>query len=222
MVFTHGTPQPPPRPSSSIRVGKQPATLTEQPEETQSDQNSPTPDTTVLLALVQTMQQQIDTLLQRDVERGNSQSTNTTLLPDNSYTKDPRDRINHADVPKYDGTNKDAESWVLEFGRYCKLIRLTEDDHILTAFGITMTSKAVRWWEHAEKALPHTVTWIATKQAFLRKYGNVLKHEECTDKLRTLFQGSMTIADYFTELEDLNLYAQLDPETRYEIGRAHV
>ena len=76
-----------------------------------------------------------------------------------------------------------------------------------------MTSKAVRWWEHAEKALPHPVTWIATKQAFLRKYGNVLKREECTDKLRTLYQGSMTLADYFTELEELNLYAQLDPET---------
>ena len=195
MVFTHGTPQPPPPSLSSIRIGKQPATITEQPEESQSDQSSP--DTTVLLSLVQTMQQQIDTLLQRDVERGNSQSTNT--LPDNSYTKDPRNRIKHADVPKYDGTNKDAENWVLEFGRYCKLIRLTEDDHIRTAFGIAMTSKAVRWWEHAEKALPHPVTWIAAKQAFLRKYGNVLKCEKCTDKLRTLFQGSMTIADYFTE-----------------------
>ena len=109
MVFTRGTSQPPPPSASSIRVGKQPATLIEQPEESQSDQNSP--DTTVLLSLVQTMQQQIDTLLQRDVERGNSQSMNITLPPlDNSYIKDPRDRIKHADVPKYDGTKKDAES----------------------------------------------------------------------------------------------------------------
>ena len=120
-------------------------------EESQSDQNLPAPDTTVLLALVQIMQQQIDTLLQRDVERGNSQSTNTTLLPDNSYTKDSRDRIKQADVPKFDGnkkddgSKKDAEDWILSFTKYCRLMRLTEDEHILTAFGIAMTDKAGRW-----------------------------------------------------------------------------
>lgn len=75
-----------------------------------------------------------------------------------------------------------------------------------------MTERAGRWWEYAERSLPHP-TWQATKEAFLHKYGNILKREECTKKLKKLYQGSMTIADFFTEAEDLNLYARLDPET---------
>lgn len=88
-----------------------------------------------------------------------------------------------------------------------------EDGHILTAFSIAMTDKAERWWEYAEKALPHPQTWQAAKETFLRKYGNILKRDECTEKLMDLYQGSMSIADFFTEIEELNLYAQLDPES---------
>ena len=52
---------------------------------------------------------------------------------------------------------------------------LEEDEHILIAFSVAMTNKAARWWEYAEKVLPHPKTWQDTKDAFLRKYGNVLK-----------------------------------------------
>lgn len=76
-----------------------------------------------------------------------------------------------------------------------------------------MTGKAGRWWKYAEKALPHPQTWQAAKETFLRKYGNILKRDECTEKLMDLYQGSMSIADFFAEIEEPNLYAQLDPES---------
>ena len=76
-----------------------------------------------------------------------------------------------------------------------------------------MTDKAGRWWEYAEKALPHPQTWQAAKETFLRKYGNILKRDECTEKLMDLYQGYMSIADFFAEIKEPNLYAQLDPES---------
>lgn len=42
-------------------------------------------------------------------------------------------------------TNKDAEDWVLECAKYCRLIELEEDGHILIAFSIAVTNKAARW-----------------------------------------------------------------------------
>ena len=48
---------------------------------------------------------------------------------------------------------------------------------------------------------------------FLRKYDNILKQEESANKLKRLYQGSMTITDFITEAEDLNLYARFDPKT---------
>ena len=144
-------------------------------------------------------------------------SSPTTSQP-NSYMlqaptpKDPRDRIKRTEVPKYDGT-KDTDNWLLDFTKYCRLTRLVEDEHILTAFSIAMTDKAGRWWEYAEKSLPLPQTWQTTKEAFLRKYANILKRDECVDKLRDLYQGSMAVADFFTEIEELNLYAQLDSES---------
>ena len=120
--------------------------------------------------------------------------------------KDPRDWNKQPDIPKFNGIKKDAEDWVLGFSQYCKFIRITEDDHILMTFGIATINKAGKWWQYAEKSLPYPD---------LRKYGNVLKKDECTDKLRTLYQGSMTIGDYITEIEDLNLYAQLDPHLNF-------
>ena len=69
------------------------------------------------------------------------------------------------------------------------------------------------WWEYAEKSLLRPVKWQAAKEAFLLKYGYVLKRQESANKLKKLYQNSMTIADFFTEVEDLNLYAGLDPET---------
>ena len=102
---------------------------------------------------------------------------------------------------------------MLEFTKYCRLIRITNNDHILTAFAIAMTDKAAMWWEYAEKSLPRPVRWQAAKDAFLHKYGNILKRQESINKLKKLYQNSMTITKFFTEAEDLNLYAGLDPET---------
>ena len=123
-------------------------------------------------------------------------SSPTTSQP-NSYMlqaptpKDPRDRIKRTEVPKYDGT-KDADNWLLDFTKYCRLTRLVEDEHILTAFSIAMTDKAGRWWEYAEKSLPLPQTWQTTKEAFLRKihgssgflYRNRGAQPLCTTRLR--------------------------------------
>ena len=74
--------------------------------------------------------------------------------------KDSRDHIKQADIPKYNGgKTKEAETCVLDFTKYCRLIRITEDDHILTAFAIAMTDKDAMWWEYAERSLPHPVRW---------------------------------------------------------------
>ena len=43
-------------------------------------------------------------------------------------------------------STKDAENWLLDFTKYCRLVRLVEDGHILTVFIIAMTDKAGRWW----------------------------------------------------------------------------
>lgn len=53
--------------------------------------------------------------------------------------KNPRERIKLIEVPKFDGTDK------TEFEDYCNLIQLKQQDHILTAFGIAMTGKAILW-----------------------------------------------------------------------------
>lgn len=51
--------------------------------------------------------------------------------------KNPRERIKLIEVPKFDGTDK------TEFEDYCNLIQLEQQDHILTAFSIAMTRKAI-------------------------------------------------------------------------------
>ena len=101
----------------------------------------------------------------------------------------------------------------MEFSKYCRLIRITEADHILTAFAVLMTNKARMWWEYAEKSLPRPIRCQAAKEVFLHKYGNIMKRQESINKLKKLYQNSMTITEFFIEAEDLNLYAGLDPET---------
>lgn len=89
------------------------------------------------------------------------------------------------------GKGKSVDEWILEFTKYCRLIRLEDNDHILTTFGIAMTGKVDRWWEYAERHI---------------------RPKECATKLKQLCQGNFAIANLFTEAEDLNLYAQLDPD----------
>ena len=48
---------------------------------------------------------------------------------------------------------------------------------------------------------------------FLHKYSNILKQEESATKLKKHYEGSMTIANFITQAEDLNLYACFDMET---------
>ena len=61
------------------------------------------------------------------------------------YTEDPCKRIK-LEIPKFDG--KDAESWIINFERYCKILKLKADEDILLAMGIAMTGKATLWWHH--------------------------------------------------------------------------
>ena len=103
----------------------------------------------------------------------------------------------------------------MSFERYCKVIRVTEDDHILTAFGIAMLEKAGRRWQYAEKTLPSPNTWERDKRHLSPQIW------ECLEKKKMGVQTSsecyirecQPTADYFTEVADLNLLAQLDPET---------
>lgn len=101
-------------------------------------------------------------------------------------SKDLRDWIKYAEVPKYDSiNNKDA---VLDFTKYCWFIRIS----ISSPHSVSLW--AGRWWEYAEKARRPG----KAKKAFLRKYGNIFKRDECIEKLTDLYQGSMSIADFFT------------------------
>ena len=216
MVVTRGTPVPQ---SSSSSRGKQ-----REPPQEQQQQQQP-PDAAEWLRAIQALQQQIDGLQDRldtspvpppppppnDPPAGAQPplGTQPPVLP----VKDPLDRIKQT-LPKFDGSKTvEAEFWLMEFIKYCRLIRITEDDHILTAFAVAMTNKAGMWWEYAEKSLPRPVTWEAAKEVFLNKYSNILKRRESINKLKKLYKNSMTINEFFTEAEDLNLYAGLDPET---------
>lgn len=97
-------------------------------------------------------------------------------------------RIKQVDIPKFlNGLSQMLnEDWVISFERYWKVIRVTEDDHILTAFGMAMMEKAGRWWQYAEKTPPSPNTRECDKRhlsiwEYLEK-----KKDGCTDKLRAL------------------------------------
>lgn len=123
--------------------------------------------------------------------------------------KDPRERIKPSEVPKYDG-KLGVETWIIDFNKYCRWRGLSSDEDILLAMGIAMTEKAARWWEYAEKKV---TTWEEAKRAVLGTYGDRMRQGNCAKQLQEYYQGSMTIREFFIEVEDLNFYAQLDPET---------
>lgn len=123
--------------------------------------------------------------------------------------KDPSEKIEISEVPKFDG-KKDVEVWIIEFKKYCRLLKLRTDEDILLAASIAMTDEAGYWWESQERNL---TTWEQAKKAVLRVYGDRNKQRNSMIKIKNLQQGSKTISAFFTELETLNVYAQLDPET---------
>ena len=124
-----------------------------------------------------------------------------------AYTDNPCKRIK-LDIPKFDGKN--AESWIISFDRYCKILKLKTDEDILLAVGIAMTGKATLWWHHMEREV---TTWQEAKEAVTSVYGDPRKKKDCANKLKSLCQGSMTISEFFVEVQNLNTYAQLDVET---------
>ena len=124
-------------------------------------------------------------------------------------TKDPCERIKTSEVPKFDG-KKEVEAWIVRFRKYCRLIKLTLDADILIAMSIAMEDKAALWWEHAENKI---TTWEEARGILLRTYGDPRKQKDSANKLKKLPQGSMTIAEFFMEIESLNIYAQLNFET---------
>ena len=140
MVSTRGTPAPP---SSSSR-GKQ----SEQQQQSGSDE---------LREIIQALRQEVSEIREKmDAPPPvppppPPPPIDPPRVEPPLREKDPRDCIKPADIPKYDGKTKEAESWMLEFTKYCCLIMITNDDHILTAFAIAMTDKAAMWWEYAEK-----------------------------------------------------------------------
>ena len=112
------------------------------------------------------------------------------------------------EISKFDG--KDAEAWIINFERYCKIIKLRTDEDILLAMGIAMTGKATLWWHHIEQEV---TTWQEAKEAVTCVYGDPRKKKDCANRLKNLSQGSMTISEFFVEVQNLNTYAQLDVET---------
>ena len=124
-----------------------------------------------------------------------------------AYTDDPCKRIK-LEIPKFDGKN--AESWIINFERYCRILKLKTDEDILLAMGIAMTGKATLWWHHME---PEVTTWQEAKETVTSVYGDPRKKKDCANKLKCLTQGSMTISEFFVEVQNLNTYAQLDVET---------
>ena len=124
-----------------------------------------------------------------------------------AYTNDPCKRIK-LEIPKFDGKN--AQSWIINFERYCRILKLKTDEDILLAMGIAMTGKATLWWHHTE---PEVTTWQETKEAVTSVYRDPRKKKDCANKLKSLCQGSMTISEFFVEVQNLNTYAQLDVET---------
>ena len=115
-----------------------------------------------------------------------------------AYTDDPCKRIK-LDIPEFDGKN--AESWIISFERYCKILKLKTDKDILLAVGIAMTSKATLWWHHME---PEVTTWQEAKEAVTSVYGDPRKKKDCANKLKSLCQGSITISEFFVEVQNLN------------------
>ena len=124
-----------------------------------------------------------------------------------AYTDDPCKRIK-LEIPKFDGKN--AESWIISFERYCKILKLKTDEDILLAVGIAMTGKATLWWHHMESGV---TTWQEAKEAVTSVYGDPRRKKDCANKLKSLCEGSMTISEFFVEVQNLNTYAQLDVET---------
>ena len=124
-----------------------------------------------------------------------------------TYTDNPCKRIK-LEIPKFD--RKDSESWIINFERYCRILKLKTDEDILLAMGIAMTGKATLWWHYME---PEVTTWQEAKEAVTSVYGDPRKKKDCANKLKCLAQGSMTISEFFVEVQNLNTHAQLDVET---------
>ena len=154
-----------------------------------------------LLQFMENMEQRFDQR-RASIENGTTNPTSTVVTttrppptgqgsqnpqnpqPPQIAMKDPRDQIKQADVPKFDGM-KNAGNWILDFTKYCRLIRISEDDHILIAFAVAMTEKASIWWEHAEKSLPNPSHSRQQKQRFCRNMETCLSNRNAKTRLRS-------------------------------------
>ena len=94
--------------------------------------------------------------------------------------KDLCERIETADVPNYYGT----EAWIIEFRKLCRLMRLQADKDILLAVGIVLKEIASIWSAQTQKEV---VPWQQAREAVLRAYGDLTKHEGNTNNLDTSF-----------------------------------
>ena len=101
------------------------------------------------------------------------------------------------------------EAWIIEFKKYCRLLKLWSNEDILLAAGIAIIEKVGYWWERQEANL---TTWEQAKKAVLTVYGDRNNQLNSVTKIKNLQKGSRTISAFFTEADTLNIYAQLDPQ----------
>ena len=69
--------------------------------------------------------------------------------------KDPSETIKTSEVPKFDG-KKEVEAWIIEFKKYCRLLKIRSNEDILLAVGIAMIDEAGYLLERQEANL---TTW---------------------------------------------------------------
>ena len=99
--------------------------------------------------------------------------------------KDPSETIKTSEVPKFDG-KKEVEAWIIEFKKYCRLLKIRSNEDILLAVGIAMIDEAGYLLERQEANL---TTWEQAKQAILRVYGDRNKQRNSVTKIKNLQQG---------------------------------
>ena len=131
------------------------------------------------------MEQRLANLEARDQLRATSTMTPPMQAPvapaaTHAYTDNPCKRIK-LEIPKLDGKN--AESWIISFERYCKILKLKTDEDILLAVGIAMTGKATLSWHHMKSEV---TTWEEAIEAVTSVYRDLRKKKDCANKLKCL------------------------------------
>ena len=104
------------------------------------------------------------------------------LAPYTHQAKNPSERIKTCEVPKFN-EKKEVEAWIIEFKKYCQLLKLRSNEDILLAAGIAIIDEAGYWWETQEENL---TTWEQAKDVVLKVYGDRNKERHSMTKIKNL------------------------------------